>query len=203
MEDVKSTTFTKDDGLQTFELTDDESEDLTMTLAKSKSVTIKPSCFEKRTKTPSTTRKKHKIVCLRLNRVRAALDITYTNTKSFVYLLFTGAHLHDCSEYTASYADYLFAKDITDWHRIRLAACLEAGVDALVIETIPCQTEAEALVDMLFEDYADVKFWISFQCKDEQTLAHGEIFSESALWGKQYGGVANASLVRKSNYTSV
>ncbi|XP_017029376.1 homocysteine S-methyltransferase [Drosophila kikkawai] len=95
-----------------------------------------------------------------------------------------GAHLHDGSEYTGSYADYVPAKEITDWHRVRIEACLEAGVDALAIETIPCLMEAEALVEMLCDDYPDVKFWVAFQCKDESTLAHGETFAEAAnaIW---------------------
>lgn len=95
-----------------------------------------------------------------------------------------GAHLHDGSEYTGSYADYVEAKTITDWHRVRIEACLEAGVDALAIETIPCQMEAEALVEMLCDDYPEVKFWVAFQCKDESTLAHGEDFAEAAnaIW---------------------
>ncbi|XP_013111942.1 homocysteine S-methyltransferase [Stomoxys calcitrans] len=92
-----------------------------------------------------------------------------------------GAHLHDGSEYTGEYADYLPAKEITDWHKARVDACLEAGVDALAIETIPCQMEAEALCEMLCADYPNVKFWIAFQCKDEQSLAHGEDFVDAAL----------------------
>lgn len=91
-----------------------------------------------------------------------------------------GAHLHDGSEYTGEYADYVPHKEITDWHRARIDACLQAGVDALAIETIPCQMEAEALVEMLCDDYPDVKFWVAFQCKDEQTLAHGEDFVDAA-----------------------
>lgn len=95
-----------------------------------------------------------------------------------------GAHLHDGSEYTGDYADHVPAKEITDWHRIRIDACLEGVVDALAIETIPCQMEAEALVEMLCEDYPDVKFWIAFQCKDGKTLAHGEEFAVAAnkIW---------------------
>lgn len=95
-----------------------------------------------------------------------------------------GAHLHDGSEYTGEYADYVPAKEITDWHRVRIDACLEAGVDALAIETIPCQMEAEALVETLCDDYPDVKFWVAFQCKDDKTLAHGELFTEAAnsIW---------------------
>lgn len=92
-----------------------------------------------------------------------------------------GAHLHDGSEYTGSYANLVSAKEITDWHRIRIDACLEAGVDALAIETIPCQMEAEALAEMMCDDYPLTKFWISFQCKDRQLLANGENFAEAAL----------------------
>ncbi|XP_054745166.1 homocysteine S-methyltransferase-like [Anastrepha obliqua] len=95
-----------------------------------------------------------------------------------------GAHLHDGSEYTGEYIDHVPIKEITDWHRVRIDACLAAGVDALAIETIPCQAEAEALVEMLCDDYPDVKFWVAYQCKDECTLAHGESFVEAArsLW---------------------
>lgn len=106
-----------------------------------------------------------------------------------------GAHLHDGSEYTGSYADFLPAKDIADWHRTRIDACLEAKVDVLAIETIPCQIEAEALTEMLCEEYPDVKFWVSFQCKDDQTLAHGEDFVDAALsvWDivKEHNCLAN------------
>lgn len=41
--------------------------------------------------------------------------------------------------------------------------------------------EAEALVDLLCDEYPDMKFWISFQCKDSTSIAHGEKFSETAL----------------------
>lgn len=50
-----------------------------------------------------------------------------------------GAHLHNGSEYTGNYADNVTDDTIKKWHRIRIDACLEAGVDALAVETIPCQ----------------------------------------------------------------
>lgn len=50
-----------------------------------------------------------------------------------------GAHLHDGSEYTGEYADYVSADTIQKWHRSRIDACLETGVDVLGIETIPCK----------------------------------------------------------------
>lgn len=50
-----------------------------------------------------------------------------------------GAHLHDGSEYTGSYADYVTKDQIKKWHKPRINAILEIGVDALAIETIPCR----------------------------------------------------------------
>lgn len=52
-----------------------------------------------------------------------------------------GAHLNDGSEYTGDYADRLAKDAIKKWHRVRIDAVLEAGVDALAIETIPCSVK--------------------------------------------------------------
>lgn len=49
-----------------------------------------------------------------------------------------GAHLHDGSEYTGSYATKVSPATIKKWHKVRIEACVEAGVDGLAIETIPC-----------------------------------------------------------------
>lgn len=49
-----------------------------------------------------------------------------------------GAHLHDGSEYTGSYEKKVSVGTIKKWHKIRIDACIEAGVDGLAIETIPC-----------------------------------------------------------------
>lgn len=76
-----------------------------------------------------------------------------------------GAHLHDGSEYSGSYADYVTIKTLQTWHRIRIDAVLETGVDCLAVETIPCRIEAEAILDMMCNEYPDVRFWLSFQCK--------------------------------------
>jgi homocysteine S-methyltransferase len=50
-----------------------------------------------------------------------------------------GAHLHDGSEYTGSYATKVTPAAIKKWHKVRIDACVAAGVDGLAIETIPCQ----------------------------------------------------------------
>jgi homocysteine S-methyltransferase len=54
---------------------------------------------------------------------------------------------------------------ILEWHKTRIDACVEAGVDGLAIETIPCKIEALTVVDYVVERYPNLKFWISFQCK--------------------------------------
>lgn len=76
-----------------------------------------------------------------------------------------GAHLHDASEYTGNYAKTITVDEIKKWHRERIDAILAVGVDLLAIETIPCAVEAKALLDVMGEEYPEVKFWISMQCK--------------------------------------
>ena len=49
-----------------------------------------------------------------------------------------GAMLHDGSEYTGSYCDTMTAEQLKQWHKIRIDACLEANVEGLAFETIPC-----------------------------------------------------------------
>ncbi|GBP23952.1 Homocysteine S-methyltransferase [Eumeta japonica] len=90
-----------------------------------------------------------------------------------------GAHLHDGSEYDGSYADTTTVETMREWHKPRIQALVEAGVDLLALETIPCQEEAELLVDML-RGYPHMKAWLSFSCKDEQSIAHGESFQKVA-----------------------
>uniref|UniRef100_A0A182JRI6 Protein kinase domain-containing protein n=1 Tax=Anopheles christyi TaxID=43041 RepID=A0A182JRI6_9DIPT len=97
-----------------------------------------------------------------------------------------GAHLHDGSEYTGAYADHVPANRLQKWHRPRINAIVEAGIDALAIETIPCRMEAEALLDLLSAEHPTVRFWLSFQCRDGSSIAHGESFAETviALWNR-------------------
>lgn len=52
--------------------------------------------------------------------------------------MFLGAHLHDGSEYTGSYEKRVSPAAIKKWHRVRIDACIDGGVDGLAIETIPC-----------------------------------------------------------------
>ncbi|XP_063698000.1 homocysteine S-methyltransferase-like [Culicoides brevitarsis] len=97
-----------------------------------------------------------------------------------------GACLHDGSEYTGAYIDKVSREFLRDWHRPRVAALVEGGADFLAVFTIPCLAEAEVIVDLICTEFAQTKFWISLQCKDDTHVAHGEKFSEAvlAIWKK-------------------
>lgn len=86
-----------------------------------------------------------------------------------------GAYLHDGSEYDGNYIERTPVRIMREWHRPKMRALVEAGVDLLAIETIPCQKEAEMLMELL-KDFPRVKAWLSFSVKDGFSLAHGENF---------------------------
>lgn len=72
-----------------------------------------------------------------------------TNADSRSPLIFAsigpyGAHLHDGSEYTGSYASKVTPAVLKKWHKVRIDACVQSGVDGLAIETMPC------LVSLIF-----------------------------------------------------
>lgn len=88
-----------------------------------------------------------------------------------------GACQCDGSEYNGKYVDNMSLKDLVDWHRPRMKALLDAGVDILAVETIPAQKEAEALVELL-KEFPAAKAWLSLSCKDDRHTCHGELFSD-------------------------
>lgn len=89
-----------------------------------------------------------------------------------------GAFLHDGSEYTGAYAAHMTAEQLMDWHRPRVAALLEAGVDLLAVDTTPARVEGEALVRLLRE-HPNAKAWLSFSCKDNKHISNGETLAEA------------------------
>ncbi len=89
-----------------------------------------------------------------------------------------GDFLHDGSEYRGDYG--LSVRQLIDWHRPRLEILAASGADLLACETIPCLVEAEALVQLL-EEMPDVLAWMSFSCRDERHLCHGEMFADAVM----------------------
>ncbi len=88
-----------------------------------------------------------------------------------------GASLADGSEYRGDYG--LTVAELRRWHRPRIAALVEAGVDLLALETVPCLAEAEALVSEL--DGLGVRGWLSMTCAGDRTRAGEEAIEAFAL----------------------
>ena len=81
-----------------------------------------------------------------------------------------GAMLADGSEYRGDYDPGAVA--LTDFHRPRIEALVEAGADLLAFETIPTIREAEVLVGLL--DDVATPAWLSYSCRDGRSTSAGE-----------------------------
>ena len=75
--------------------------------------------------------------------------------------------------------------ELRAWHRPRIAALVEAGVDVLALETIPCLAEVEAL--LLEVAGTGVPCWLSVTCAGEQTRA-GEPAYDGVRHGSRRAG---------------
>ncbi|KAK0084720.1 hypothetical protein PV325_006529 [Microctonus aethiopoides] len=92
-----------------------------------------------------------------------------------------GASLHDGSEYTGEYASTVSKEFLKKWHKPRIEALINSGVDLLALETIPCKIEAEALVELL-KEYPNIEAWLTFSCRtDGKCIVDGSDFQKIAL----------------------
>jgi homocysteine S-methyltransferase len=82
-----------------------------------------------------------------------------------------GAYLADGSEYRGDYG--LTIRELIDFHRPRINVLANAGADLLAFETVPCMEEGRALVELIAE-FPGKMAWLSFSCRDEKSLNHGE-----------------------------
>lgn len=89
-----------------------------------------------------------------------------------------GACQADMSEYHGKYVNDMSNKELSQWHRPRMEALINAGVDFLAVETIPSLKEALAVVSLL-KSFPNTKAWISFSCKDGHHTNYGDNFSEA------------------------
>lgn len=91
-----------------------------------------------------------------------------------------GASLHDGSEYNGSYGKTTSRETMKQWHKSRIDVLIEADVDLLALETIPCYQEAEALVELL-QEYPNIKAWLSFSCeRNSRNIVDGSNFEKVA-----------------------
>lgn len=86
-----------------------------------------------------------------------------------------GAYLADGSEYRGDYA--LPLAQLMDFHRPRIAALAEAGVDVLACETLPSANEIVALC-LLLEEFPQLHAWFSFTLRDAAHLSDGTALAQ-------------------------
>lgn len=97
-----------------------------------------------------------------------------------------GAFLADGSEYRG---DYILSNDeFKEFHRPRITALVDAGVDLLACETLPSLAEARALLELV-EEYG-VESWFSFTLRDGGHISDGTTLSEVASLCEKYSHVA-------------
>lgn len=88
-----------------------------------------------------------------------------------------GAYLADGSEYRGDYN--LDEEGLVQFHRKRMETLIQAKPDILACETIPCLSEAKALVALLKENPGTYA-WISFSAQDGEHTNNGERLEECA-----------------------
>jgi len=92
-----------------------------------------------------------------------------------------GACQHDGSEYNGDYIKNgsVTKEDLISWHRPRIEALLEAGVDFLALETQPTWQEVIAILDLVQDIDPIVPVWITFAVKDENYIASGDYIKDA------------------------
>jgi homocysteine S-methyltransferase len=86
-----------------------------------------------------------------------------------------GAALHNGAEFHGRY-DIDF-NDLVAFHAERLSVIAETNVDLVALETVPSLEEAHAIASALAR-FPEIRAWVSFTCKDEEHVAHGERFAD-------------------------
>lgn len=88
-----------------------------------------------------------------------------------------GAYLADGSEYRGDYG--ISPTELADFHRPRIQALVEMGVDILACETMPSIAEVQALSQLLTQEFPDVYCWFSFSLKDAVHLSDGSALKDA------------------------
>ena len=97
-----------------------------------------------------------------------------------------GAHRHDGSEYRGDYG--VSAQRIRDFHRRQLEVLALSRADFIAFETVPSLAEGEAIVRLL-EEFPELHAWLSFSCRDERHVCHGERFADCAALANEHSGI--------------
>lgn len=88
-----------------------------------------------------------------------------------------GAALHNGAEFHGRYDIGL--DDLVTFHAERLAVVADTNTDLVALETIPSLDEARAILAALAQ-FPSTRAWVSFTCRDEAHVAHGELLADCA-----------------------
>jgi homocysteine S-methyltransferase len=95
-----------------------------------------------------------------------------------------GAYLADGSEYRGDYT--CTTDEFQDFHRPRIAALVDAGVDLLGLETIPSFNEIRALLELLRCEFPSATAWLGCTLKDASHISDGTPLSDVLSLVSQY-----------------
>lgn len=82
-----------------------------------------------------------------------------------------GAYLSDGSEYRGDYAKS--STEFQEFHRPRIRALIEAGVDLMAIETMPKLEEIQAVLDLLRDESPRAIAWLGCTLRDDRHISDG------------------------------
>ena len=88
-----------------------------------------------------------------------------------------GAALHNGAEFHGRYE--IGFDDLVTFHAERLAVVAQTNADLVALETIPSHEEARAILAALAQ-FPFVRGWVSFTCRDQARVAHGELLVDCA-----------------------
>lgn len=86
-----------------------------------------------------------------------------------------GAYLANGSEYTGDYQ--LSESEFIAFHKDRVAALIDAGIDILACETMPSFSEIKALAKLI-QQFPMVNCWFSLTLKDQKHISDGTPLTE-------------------------
>lgn len=89
-----------------------------------------------------------------------------------------GAYLADGSEYRGDYS--LPDHEMKDFHRPRIQALVDAGVDVLACETMPAISEIKSLLSLIEEEFPAATAWLACTLRDSTHLSDGTPMAEVA-----------------------
>ena len=89
------------------------------------------------------------------------------------------AYLANGSEYSGDYGQ-ITIEELKDFHRPRIQILLDQGVDLLALETIPNRLEAQALIELLAEEFPEAEAYMSFTVQISDAISDGTSLAEMA-----------------------